>query len=459
MGDRTYILAHDLGTSGDKATLFDARGRMVASAKYAYATDYPRPGWVEQSPADWWKAVCVTTRELLGGGGGADVGVDGGGAVAADTGADAGARAGLVAPGEIACVVLSGHMMGCVLVDGAGAPLRPAIIWADTRAVRQEQDMLGRIGAEAGYRITGHRLSASYTAAKLLWVRDNEPAAYERAACVLNAKDYILHRLTGSFVTDYSDASGTNLLDLSALRWSDTILEALGIKASLLPELHASTDVVGGVTRAVAGACGLLAGTPVVAGGGDGSCACVGAGAVREGDVYGILGSSSWISSVARKPLTDPEMRTFNWAHLDPQFYTPCGTMQAAGLSAQWFSDALCDGAPVERLDESAAVSPVGANGLIFLPYILGERSPRWDVNARGAFAGISATTSRADMARAVLEGVGMNLRLIIGCLGLAPDAAITMIGGGAESRLWMQALADIWRRRVRLPERLSEAT
>jgi xylulokinase len=233
----------------------------------------------------------------------------------------------------------------------------------------------------------------------------------------------------------------------------------MGIKTSLMPELHASTDIVGALTGDAAAACGLLAGTPVVAGGGDGSCSSVGAGAVNAGDVYGILGSSSWISSVAESPLYDPEFRVFNWAHLNPRLYSPCGTMQAAGVSTQWFADNLTDGASVSRVNEMAAKSPPGANGLLYLPYLLGERSPRWDIDARGAFVGMSATSTRDDMARALLEGVGMNLRIIIDCLGISKDAMITMIGGGAESDLWMGVFSDIWKRGVMLPEHLSEAT
>ena len=434
MAKSQYVLAHDLGTSGNKATLFDGDGKMVMSARRSYKTRYPKPGYVEQEPADWWRAVCETTVELL--------------------------EAGAVKPGQIACVAMCGHMMGCVLTGADGGALRPAIIWADTRAAKQERDMLAAVGMEEGYRITGHRLSASYTAAKLLWIKDNEPSVYAAGEKALNAKDYILYRLTGNYVSEYSDASGTNLFDLSGLRWADGILRELGIRESLMPELHASTDVVGGLTGEAAAACGLLAGTPIVAGGGDGSCACVGAGAVNVGDVYGIMGSSSWISSVAEKPLFDPDFRVFSWSHLDSKLYAPCGTMQAAGVSAQWFADMLSpDGGSVEEANSLAAESRPGANGLIYLPYLLGERSPRWDIEARGAFVGLSATTTRADMARAVAEGVGMNLRMIIDCLGVEAGKTITMIGGGAESDFWMGVFADIWNRKIALPEYLSEAT
>ena len=258
-GDRggTCILAHDLGTSGNKATLYRADGTLVASCVHEYPTSYPQPGFVEQDPEDWWNAVCASTRELL-----------------EKTG---------MRPERIAAVSFSAQMMGCLPVDREGNPLRPMIIWADTRAVEEERWMVERIGMERGYEITGHRLSASYSAAKLLWVRRREPDIYRRCYKMLHAKDFIICRLTGEFVTDYSDASGTNLFDIRAKMWSEEILRALDLDEELLPELHPSTDIAGGVTKAAAEDTGLLEGTPVVIGGGDGSCACVGAGVVDEG--------------------------------------------------------------------------------------------------------------------------------------------------------------------------------
>ncbi|MDR0928707.1 MAG: xylulokinase [Oscillospiraceae bacterium] len=437
-----YILAHDLGTSGNKATLYGLDGRLCASYFSPYETHHPKPGYVEQHPEDWWLAVCESTRRLL---------------------QSSGVRA-----EEIACVSFSGQMMGCVLVDAAGEPLRDALIWADTRAEAEALRMQDLLGMETVYRITGHRIGASYSAAKLLWVRANEPALYARSHKLLNAKDYIIHKLTGAFVTDYSDACGTNLFDLIKRRWSDEILSALGIDPALLPEAHPSTDVAGGVLPDAARATGLLAGTPVVIGGGDGSCACVGAGIVRPGGAYCVLGTSSWISTVSEAPVFDPALRTFNWVHPDATLYSPNGTMQAAGFSYQWLRDTLFaeeamaarerGDSPYAQMNALAETSKPGAGGLLYLPYPLGERSPRWNLDARGAFIGLSAKTTRADMARAVLEGVGYNLRLILLSLSTTVDT-VTMIGGGVRSQLWMQILADIWQRKLSCPPDANEAT
>ncbi len=441
---KQYILAHDLGTSGNKATLYGVDGTLHAGVVCSYPTAYPQDTYVEQNPNDWWRAVCDSTKQLM--------------------------QKANVSPKDILCVSFSGIMMGCLPVDKAGNALRPMLIWADTRASKQEREMIARVGMERGYRITGHRLSASYAAAKLLWVRDNEPEVYSETYKMLHAKDFIVHKLTGKFATDYSDASSTNLLDIESKQWSREILEALDIPEAILPELHASSDVIGGVTKEAAEATGLLAGTPVVIGGGDGSCACVGAGVVSPGTAYNVLGSSSWISLVSEKPLFDPQMRTFNWVHLDENLYTPCGTMQAAGYSYSWFRDAL--GAEEKRLAADAGVSAYellnaladcsqpGANGVVYLPYLLGERSPRWDHSARGAFVGMGVSTTKGDLTRAVLEGVGYNLRIILDILKTQyPMEKLTMIGGGAKGMTWLRILSDIWQTTLQLPVYREEAT
>ena len=428
------ILAHDLGTTGNKATLFSLNGTLIASVTKEYPTYYPQDGWVEQNPDDWWRAVCESTRDLL-------------------------EKSGMM-PKDVACVCFSAQMMGCLIVNNKGEPLHPMIIWADTRSVRQEEEIIRRVGMEKFYRITGHRASASYSAAKLMWLKDNVPDTYHKAYKLLNAKDYILHRMTGRFVTDYSDASGTNLLDLNRLDWSNEILDALDISPRLLPELHASTDIAGTLTQEAAADCGLLAGTPVVLGGGDGSCACVGAGVVGEGSAYNVLGSSSWISTATAAPVYDKDLRTFNWVHLDKSLYTPCGTMQAAGYSYRWFRDVLCGGMNYDKINEMANASRPGANGTLFLPYLLGERSPRWDLSARGAYIGLSVSTSLGDMARAVMEGVALNLKIILDVLmDKSPVNNVTVIGGGAKGGLWLQILADVWQKPLQCIQHPGEAT
>jgi xylulokinase len=439
------IIAHDLGTSGNKATLYDDQGTLLSSAFFGYSTEYPHVGWAEQDPQDWWKAVCTSTHELL--------------------------RQGGVGRNEVACLVFSGQMMGCVPIDRNGRPLRNAIIWADQRSVEQARWIAERISPEKVYRLTGHRLSPSYSAAKMLWIRDHQPDVYMSAYKFVNAKDSMVARLTGAFVTDLSDASGMNLYDLERGAWSEAILQAARIDPAQLPELHQSIDVVGELKRDVAEEVGVAAGTPVVIGGGDGSCAAVGAGVVREGSAYNYIGSSSWIGLATKAPIYDPDMRTFNWAHLVPGMFSPTGTMQTAGGSYQWVRDQLCPLeaqsaarlglSPYELMNLEANQSPIGARGLIFLPYLLGERSPRWNPKARGAFIGLTMTHKRADMIRAVLEGVAMNLRVILEAF-LDQGAiieSVRVIGGGARSKLWNQIMANVYGHLILRPTLLEEAT
>ncbi|HYE12667.1 MAG TPA: FGGY-family carbohydrate kinase, partial [Patescibacteria group bacterium] len=354
-----YLLAHDLGTSGNKATLFTSEGALVKSIVYSYEVNYFNSNWAEQDPNDWWKAVCTTTQEIL-----KDIDNN-----------------------QVAAVSFSGQMMGCLCVDKNGEPLRNSIIWADQRAVKEAGDIADKIENERFYRITGHRISPSYSLQKFLWIKNNEPEVYASTYKMLNSKDFIIYKLTNQFVTDYSDASGTNILDLNTYKWSEELIDLTGIDGDKLPELRKSTDMVGGVTAKAAAETGLAVGTPVVCGGGDGLCASVGAGCTKEGTAYSIVGSSSWISLTTEKPIYDHQMRTFNWAHIVPGYVAPCGTMQAAGVSYSWLKNQICTSeareaeekgiSPYELINMEIEKSPAGANGLLFLPYLLGERSPR----------------------------------------------------------------------------------
>ena len=439
------IIAHDLGTTGNKATLYDADGELVGTAFAPYDTRYFGQNCVEQNPSDWWEAVVGSTRRLL--------------------------RESSASPDDVACVTFSGQMMGCVAVDASGEVLRPAIIWADQRAVKEADLVAERAGAERVYEITGHRVGPSYSAAKILWIKENEPDTFARAARFHHAKDYIIMRLTGAQVTDYSDASGMNLFDLASHDWSDGILDAVGLDRSVLPEPRPATDVAGELKPDVADECGLRAGTPVVIGGGDGSCAAVGAGIVREGAAYNYVGSSSWIALATPKPLPDPDRRTVTFAHLDPELYMPTGTMQAAGGSYQWFRNALCaeeireaeasETDPYDLLNAHVESVPPGADGLIYLPYLMGERSPYWNPNARSAFIGLNPNHTKAHMARAVLEGVTLNLRIILEAFQRqgARIEAMRVIGGGAKGEVWRQIMADVYGMPVLLPAHLEEAT
>ncbi len=434
----TCIMAHDLGTSGNKASLFTAEGRALGTAFSEFETDYPRPGWAEQDAEAWWRAVCASSSRLLEQSG--------------------------VPPERIAAVSFSGMMMGALPVGTEGEPLRPAIIWADQRATEEAEAIIERCGMERVYRVTGHRAAPPYTSAKMLWIKQHQPDIYRRAEVFLQAKDYVAWKLTGVFATDYSDASGTGFFDLHARDWAEGLIEEMGLDAEKLPPARPSTTVIGEVTPEAARATGLSAGTPVVLGGGDGACATVGAGSVRQADAYNCLGSSSWIAVTASEPLYDPRMRTFTFAHLDPNLYFPTGTMQSAGGSFDWLEGLLRpegrEATHAGLADTAGGVTP-GASGLLFLPYLMGERSPHWNPLARGAFVGLTMAHGKAEVVRAVLEGVAMNLKTILEAFraqGLAIES-MRMIGGGAQNGVWRQILADVYELPLLVPAETRAAT
>lgn len=437
-----YLLAHDLGTSGNKATLYDTEGSLVASRTVAYPTHYFNGNWAEQDPAHWWKAVCESTQALVA----------------------------QVNAADIAAVTLSGQMMGCTVVDKRGEALRPSILYCDQRSSKQADRILEQIDLKSFYGIVGHRVSPSYSLEKLMWIRDNEPEIYARTHRTLCAKDFINFRLTGRMATDYSDASGTNAFDLNSFKWSERIIGLAGVDGAMFPEPMDSTRVLGETTTAAAAATGLKAGTPVAVGGGDGSCAGVGVGCIKPGTAYNYLGSSSWIALTVTKPIVDEQMRTMNWAHCVPGYLHPSGTMQTAGSSFQWLKEVICtsesaeaavkSASPYALIDAAIQKSPPGANGILFLPYMLGERTPWWNPNARGAFIGLNLASRREDVLRAVMEGITMNLGLIVNIFRQhVPIDAITVIGGGAKSAVWRQMMADIYGCRVESLNFLEEAT
>lgn len=432
------LVAHDLGTTGNKASLHDDDGRLVAAITQAYPTRFDRGGVAEQDPEQWWQAVCSATGRLLSGTG---------------TAAD-----------EIRAVGFSGQMMGAVLLDSSYRPVRPAIIWADHRSTDQCRALLDKFGMEAAYERTGHRLNPTYSLSKVMWVRDREPEVFARVAHVCLAKDFVVQRLTGMLVTDPSDASSTNAYDQGRGTWSTELLATADLDAALFPEIVASTTVVGGVTADAAGATSLRAGTPVVIGGGDGPLAAVGAGVVSpDAGAYTYLGSSSWVSIAARAPLHDPAMRTMTFDHVVPGQYVPTATMQAGGGSLQWVTDVLAPGAEADRfrrLVADADSAEASGEGLYFLPHLLGERSPYWNPAARGAFVGLSRHHGPAHLTRAVLEGVAFNLATCVDAFreSGASVGRVDAIGGGAASDVWLQILADVWGATVRRRSIVEEA-
>jgi xylulokinase len=430
------IVAHDLGTSGNKASLHDESGRTLGAVTIDYETHFSAGGVVEQDPEDWWRAVGTATQQLL-----------------AQTG---------VSASSVQGVGLSGQMMGAVFLDDSHQPLRPAMIWADHRSSAQAQVLLDAVGQDAAYRELGHRIHPTYTLAKVMWVREHEPDTWARTRHVCVAKDFVVHRLTGRLVTDPSDASGTDAFDQSEGRWSTTLLGAAGVDPALLPPLVDSTTVVGGLTPEAARHTGLLTGTPVVLGGGDGPMAAVGAGVITPEDgAYVCLGSSSWVSVSSLAPLHDPAMRSMTFNHVVPGHFVPTATMQAGGASLSWVMGIL--GARGEGYDEllaAAATERAADEGLFFLPYLLGERSPHWNAAAAGTFAGLQRHHGPGHLVRAVLEGVAFNLRTCMDAFteNGTPVDAVDVIGGGATSDVWLQVLADVWQIPVRRRSIVAEA-
>lgn len=440
---KQYLLAHDLGTSGNKATLFCTDGTLEKSRIVTYKTHYFNDTWVEQNADDWWQAVCHSTRELI-----------------AETG---------IAPEQIKAVSFSGQMMGCLCVDRYGQPLRPSIIWADQRAVSQSKAVESKISQKDYYQIVGHPNTASYGIQKFMWIRDHEPEIYNQTYKILNAKDYIVFQLTGTFCTDYSDANSCGFFDIKTFSWSEELLSYAEIPIDKLPDPKPSTFCAGGVTEKAALLTGLSTGTPVIIGAGDGVATNVGAGSISPGKTFCCLGTSAWITTTSDAPLYDEQMRTVTWAHMVPGMYAPNGTMQYAGGSYSWLKSVICqkesedaESAQISAYDfinREISKSPIGSNNLIFLPYLLGERAPRWDARAKGAWIGIKPETTRNDICRSVLEGITMNLSLILDVLRLqTPVSQIMVLGGGAKGAVWRQMMADVFNTQITVPALLDEA-
>lgn len=428
------ILAHDLGTSGDKAVLVGLDEGIIGSSFTPYQTNYPFATWAEQNPEGWWKAVCQVTQEIL--------------------------KVHRLRPQDVAVVVFSGQMMGCLPMARDGTPLRNAIIWADQRAVAEAQCIVEQMSLARAYRITGHRIGPAYSGPKMMWLKRNEPEVYDKTYKFLQAKDFIVHKLTGRWTTDYSDACGTGLFELVGRKWSEALVAVAGLDLDRLPQVVPATTVVGEVTSAAAQATGLAPGTPVVIGGGDGVCATAGAGAVGDGTAYVYLGSSAWVAAAAREPMLDPYMRTFTWIHLDSDWYSPNGTMHNAGSSLDWVRG-LFGISEYTALEAEVEACRPGADGLVFLPYLMGERSPHWNPNARGVFLGLTKSHGQRHLLRAVFEGVAFNLRIILEALekqGLSV-ARLRAVGGGAQSRVWRRILADVLGRPLELVAHPLEAT
>ncbi len=426
-----YLLGMDVGTTGTKTLLIDQDGRLVASATEEYPMYTPHPQWAEQNPEDWWQAAVKSVRRVL--------------------------SSSKIDPSEIAGIGLTGQMHGMVMLDAQGEVLRPCIMWNDQRTAAQCEWIMNTIGRERFLDMTLNPALPGFTAPKIIWTRENEPEVYAKAAKILLPKDYIRYRLTGVYATEVSDASGTVLLDVTHRRWSETVLKELNIPIDWMPRCYESTEVTGKITSEVAKLTGLAAGTPVVGGAGDQAASAVGTGIVEPGLVSVTMGTSGVVFAYTEQPSRDPKGRLHTFCHAVPGKWHVMGVTLSAGGSFRWFRDtlglseksvaALSGVDPYDILAAQASNAPAGSEGLIFLPYLTGERTPYADPNARGAFIGLTLRHDKRHMIRAVLEGVAYSLR---DCLELFRDLAIPIqqvraVGGGARSLVWRQILADIF--------------
>jgi xylulokinase len=430
-----YLLGIDIGTSGTKAVLVEEGGRVAASSYVEYPLSQPRPGWAEQNPEQWWQAVVAAVQEIW-----VKTGLDG---------------------REVAGVGLSGQMHGAVVLGANYQVLRPAILWCDQRTGAECTWMYEEIGEEKLYQWTGNPALPGFTAPKLVWLKKHEPEIYNQIRHVLLPKDYIRFRLTGELATEVSDASGTLLLDVTHRRWSEDMLEALDIPQEWLPRVYESPEVTGQITPEAAAATGLPAGTPVVGGGGDQAVGAVGTGMVAEGLLSAALGTSGVVFAMTAKPSIQPGSTLHSFCHAVPGKWHLMGVMLAAGASLQWFRNQLggeevrvaaATGTdPYELLTALAVDAGPGAEGLLFLPYLLGERTPHPDPAARGGFIGLTMRHRKGHLVRAVLEGVAFGLRDSLELLQQAGVKVeeIRVSGGGARSPLWRQILASVFKHPV----------
>lgn len=415
-----YLLGLDVSTTGSKALVIDEAGAVVASHTTPHASQQPRPLWSEQVPADWWAGMASAIRAAL---------------------------AEIDDPGAIQAIGLTGQMHGLVCLDTGGNVLRPAILWNDQRTQAECNEITETIGAQRLIALTGNRALTGFTAPKILWVRAHEPHVYAQIAHILLPKDYIRFKLTGEYATDLAGASGTLLLNVAERRWSSEVLDALDIPAEWLPPVHEGPQVTGVVSAAAASETGLRAGTPVVGGGGDQAAQATGVGAVKPGIIALTVGTSGVVFAPLASYAYEPEGRLHAFCHAVPGHWHFMGVMLSAAGSLQWYRDTLRPGEEFDSLTNEAADIPPGSEGLIFLPYLTGERTPHPDPLARGAWVGLTVRHRRAHLTRAVLEGVAFGIKdsfTLIRGAGLGQIRQVRISGGGARSPVWRQIMADV---------------
>ena len=428
----TYYIGVDIGTSGTKTVLFDKTGNVIASALQEYPLYQPQNGYAEQRPEDWLEATVSTIAQVM-------------------------AKSGVEAA-QVKGVGLSGQMHGLVMLDEQDAVIRPAIIWCDQRTAKECEEITQKVGAERLIQITANPALTGFTASKILWVRNHEPENFARCTKILLPKDYVRYMLTGAFATEVSDASGMQLLDVPNRCWSDEVLEKLEIPKSMLAKVYESPDITGYITAAMAARTGLAEGTPVVGGAGDNAAAAVGTGVVENGKAFTTIGTSGVVFAHSDEIAIDPKGRVHTFCCAVPGAWHVMGVTQAAGLSLKWFRDNFCAAEketaaamgkdPYFLMDQEAEQVPIGAGKLLYLPYLMGERTPHLDPQVRGAFVGLSAVHGKKEMLRAVMEGVAFSLndcKNIIQEMGIPVDDMMAC-GGGGTSPLWRQMLADLYR-------------
>jgi xylulokinase len=425
-------LGIDIGTSGTKTLVIDSarNGAVVGSSTHDYPLYTPKPLWAEQNPEDWWNATVTTIRQAMG-------------------------KAN-VSGKDIKGIGLTGQMHGSVFLDDSDNVIRPAILWCDQRTVAECDWITGTVGSEKVIELTSNPVLTGFTAPKIIWLRNNEPENYNQVSKVLLPKDYIRLKLTGEYATDVSDASGTALFNVKERNWSGEMLDAIDIPQSWMPKVYESPEITGRITDAVAAITGLEPGTPVIGGGGDNAASAIGNGIVEPGLVFSSIGTSGVVFAYSDQPVVDPQLRVHTFCHAVPGKWHLMGVMLSAGGSLRWYRDTFCaeecsiaDNVgrdPYEIISDEAADVPPGSEGLIFLPYLTGERTPHADPFARGVFFGVTLRHGKPHFARAVLEGVSFGLKdsfEIFKELNI-PIRQVRATGGGAKSPLWCQIQADV---------------
>ena len=420
MKKEAYLLTFDLGTTGNKVAVWETNGRVVDSQTVPYPVQTLRPGWVQQRPIDLWQSCVEACRALT--------------------------ERGKFDPNDLAAIGLSGTMNGMIAVDESGAPVFPSIIHSDTRSGQQAERQLDLMGMRDWYELTGSRPSARFSLTKVMWLRDNHPDLYNRTAWVIQTKDFIRGKLTGVWgVTDPSDASLSGMLNVLGRHWAKDALRDLDVDPAILPEILPSYAIAGTLGYTPARLLGLPEGIPVAVGGGDGACAARGAGLTEPGQLYACIGSSAWISQMSDDLMDREGLRLMNYYDLDGEHLVPTGTVQAAATSLD-FAVRMLGLQSVREAKELARSSPAGSLGLLYAPYLQGERAPMWDDDIRGAFLGLDIRHTPAHVARAVYEGVSYALDTVLDIFRqeCGQPARMTVLGGGAQSDFWIRMLADV---------------